>query len=414
MAGADVLVLLSDVDGLYTANPRIDPAARAARTWSRRSPRRSRRWPGGTGSALSRGGMKTKLIAARAAMRAGCAMAITEGAVDRPLTALADGAPCTWFEPDGDPQAARKRWISGMKPRGRVTVDAGAVAALGARQVAAARRRHRRSRAASCAATRSRSSGRTARWSPRRWRATMPARRDSSWATARTGSPSCSAIPAGPRSSTATTWRSEGGGAGRDDGRKARRQGADAGIGEKAARPPPPSSPSRRRRRRTRRSSRPPTRSGPTARRSSPPTPPTWTGAAAKGLGGAMLDRLLLTEARVAGMVDGLRAIAAQPDPVGQVHRRMGPALGPAHPPGPHADRGDRGDLREPAERHRRRRRALPQGRQRGDPARRLGEPALVAGDPRRPRRRASRPRACRRPRSSWCRPPTARRSARC
>ena len=63
--------------------------------------------------------MKTKLIAARAAMRAGCAMAISEGAVERPLRGACEaGAPCTWFEPDGDPHAARKRWISGMKPRG--------------------------------------------------------------------------------------------------------------------------------------------------------------------------------------------------------------------------------------------------------------------------------------------------------
>ena len=75
--------------------------------------------------------MKTKVIAAQAATRAGCAMAITLGAVDRPLSALAAGAACTWFEPDGDPRAARKRWISGMKPRGRITLDAGAVAALG-------------------------------------------------------------------------------------------------------------------------------------------------------------------------------------------------------------------------------------------------------------------------------------------
>ena len=64
-------------------------------------------------------------------MRAGCAMAISEGAVVRPISALEAGAACTWFEADGDPHAARKRWISGMKPRGRVTVDAGAVAALG-------------------------------------------------------------------------------------------------------------------------------------------------------------------------------------------------------------------------------------------------------------------------------------------
>ncbi len=130
MASADVLVLLSDVDGLYTANPRVDPAARRLDTVTTITPA-IEAMAGGTGSALSRGGMRTKLIAARTAMRAGCAMAITFGAVDRPLTALAEGAPCTWFEPDGDPHAARKRWISGMKPRGRVKVDAGAVAALG-------------------------------------------------------------------------------------------------------------------------------------------------------------------------------------------------------------------------------------------------------------------------------------------
>ncbi len=130
MAGADVLVLLSDVDGLYTANPREDAGARRLDVVRAITPE-IEAMAGGTGSALSRGGMKTKLIAARTATRAGCAMAITLGAVPRPLKALRDGAACTWFEPDEDPHAARKRWISGMKPRGRLTVDAGAVAALG-------------------------------------------------------------------------------------------------------------------------------------------------------------------------------------------------------------------------------------------------------------------------------------------
>ncbi len=130
MAGADVLVLLSDVDGLYTADPRIDLNANHLDTVTTITPE-IEAMAGGAGSALSRGGMKTKIVAARAAVRAGCALAIMLGAVDRPLTALASGARCTWFEPDGDPHTARKRWISGMKPRGRVTVDAGAVAALG-------------------------------------------------------------------------------------------------------------------------------------------------------------------------------------------------------------------------------------------------------------------------------------------
>jgi glutamate 5-kinase len=74
--------------------------------------------------------MKTKLLAAQVATRAGCAMVIVEGTVARPMNALAGGAPCTWFDADGDPRVARKRWISGMKPRGRVLVDEGAASAL--------------------------------------------------------------------------------------------------------------------------------------------------------------------------------------------------------------------------------------------------------------------------------------------
>jgi glutamate 5-kinase len=130
MASADVLVLLSDVDGLYTANPRDDAAARHL-PWVETITPAIEAMAGGTGTALSKGGMKTKLMAARVAVQAGCAMAITQGDVARPLHALQEGARATWFRPLGDPRAARKRWISGMKPRGRILVDAGAVAALG-------------------------------------------------------------------------------------------------------------------------------------------------------------------------------------------------------------------------------------------------------------------------------------------
>ncbi len=129
MAGADVLVLLSDVDGLYTANPRTDPGAQRLARVAAITPE-VRAMAGGTGSELSSGGMKTKLMAAEVAMRAGCAMAIAAGDVLGPLRAIERGAPCTWFEAHGDPRAARKRWISGMKPRGRVHIDAGAIAAL--------------------------------------------------------------------------------------------------------------------------------------------------------------------------------------------------------------------------------------------------------------------------------------------
>jgi len=128
-AGADQLVLLSDVDGLYTANPKIDPAARRFDTVEQITPE-IEAMAGDPVSGLSKGGMKTKLMAAKVAVGAGCAMAITEGSALRPLAALIAGAPCTWFLPEGDPQAARKRWIAAMKPKGEVTVDAGAARAL--------------------------------------------------------------------------------------------------------------------------------------------------------------------------------------------------------------------------------------------------------------------------------------------
>ena len=87
MAGADVLLLLSDVDGLYTANPREDPTALRLDVVTALTPA-IEAMAGGAGSALSSGGMKTKLIAARTATRAGCAMAISEGAVERPVLSL--------------------------------------------------------------------------------------------------------------------------------------------------------------------------------------------------------------------------------------------------------------------------------------------------------------------------------------
>ncbi|GGH60517.1 glutamate 5-kinase [Frigidibacter albus] len=127
--GADQLVLLSDVDGFYSANPQEDPTATRFEVIEHITPE-IEAMAGEPISGLSKGGMKTKLMAARTAVQGGCAMAIMEGSVPRPLSALAAGANCTWFLPEGDPQAARKRWIAAMKPRGEVRVDAGAVAAL--------------------------------------------------------------------------------------------------------------------------------------------------------------------------------------------------------------------------------------------------------------------------------------------
>ncbi|MDJ0628885.1 MAG: glutamate 5-kinase [Rhodobacter sp.] len=126
---ADILVLLSDVDGFYSGNPKFDPEARRFDVIRRITPE-IEAMAGDEGSGLSKGGMKTKLMAAQTATGAGCAMAITEGSVQQPLSALDAGAPATWFAAEGDPQAARKRWIAAMKPKGEITVDAGAARAL--------------------------------------------------------------------------------------------------------------------------------------------------------------------------------------------------------------------------------------------------------------------------------------------
>ena len=127
--GADQLVLLSDVDGFYTANPGEDPSAKRYDVINVITPEIEAQ-AGDAGSGLSKGGMKTKLMAAKTATAAGCAMAICHGAALRPLTALEQGANATWFRATLDPQTARKRWISAMKPHGSVVLDAGAVKAL--------------------------------------------------------------------------------------------------------------------------------------------------------------------------------------------------------------------------------------------------------------------------------------------
>ncbi|WP_299410868.1 glutamate 5-kinase [uncultured Roseobacter sp.] len=127
--GADQLILLSDVDGFYSANPIEDPSATRFSVIDKITGE-IESMAGDAGSGLSKGGMKTKLMAAKTATAAGCAMAITEGSPLNPLKALEEGAAATWFNAHTDPQAARKRWIAAMKPRGTVTLDAGAVTAL--------------------------------------------------------------------------------------------------------------------------------------------------------------------------------------------------------------------------------------------------------------------------------------------
>jgi len=128
-AGADQLILLSDVDGFYSANPAEDAGAQRFDVIETITPE-IEAMAGDAGSGLSKGGMKTKLMAARTATASGCAMAITEGSRLNPLKALEAGARATWFTPQLDPHAARKRWILAMKPRGALTIDAGAARAL--------------------------------------------------------------------------------------------------------------------------------------------------------------------------------------------------------------------------------------------------------------------------------------------
>jgi glutamate 5-kinase len=129
MVGGDLLVLLSDVDGLYTGNPRVDKTAKHIPMIEVITPEMED-GAGDAGTAASKGGMKTKVMAAKTAMSAGCAMVIMEGDMNRPLTALHKGVKASWFKSANTPNAARKLWISGMKPKGFITVDDGAITAL--------------------------------------------------------------------------------------------------------------------------------------------------------------------------------------------------------------------------------------------------------------------------------------------
>ena len=131
MVSADTLVLLSDIDGLYTADPR--KRADAARIPVVTEVTAEIEAMGGeAATGYSSGGMVTKLAAAKIALAAGCRMAIAFGKKPRPLQALDEGAPATWFLPSATPLSARKRWIAGhVAPAGTIRIDDGAVAALG-------------------------------------------------------------------------------------------------------------------------------------------------------------------------------------------------------------------------------------------------------------------------------------------
>ena len=132
MIGADLLVLLSDVDGLYTADPRADPQAKHLPRIARLTPEIEAMAGGANAAAgVGTGGMATKLAAARIASAAGCATVITLGRRPSPLWAVERGEQATVIEPSTTPAAAYKAWIAGsLAPAGALTVDAGAAAAL--------------------------------------------------------------------------------------------------------------------------------------------------------------------------------------------------------------------------------------------------------------------------------------------
>src|SRR3954471_13149195 len=142
MASADLLILLSDVDGLYETPPGayVDVAKQPPgddAEVDKLVPLVARITPeieamaGSAGSELSRGGMQTKIEAGKIATHGGTHMVIASGRIANPLAAIAGGARCTWFLTPANPVTARKKWIAGsLETKGVLTIDAGAVAAL--------------------------------------------------------------------------------------------------------------------------------------------------------------------------------------------------------------------------------------------------------------------------------------------
>jgi len=130
MATADLLILLSDIDGLYDAPPNSNANAKLIPRVNAITPE-IEAMAGSAESELSRGGMRTKIEAGKIATAAGAHMVIASGKIDHPLKAIAKGGRCTWFMTAANPVTSRKRWIAGtLEARGTLTIDAGAVAAL--------------------------------------------------------------------------------------------------------------------------------------------------------------------------------------------------------------------------------------------------------------------------------------------
>lgn len=132
MASADLLILLSDVTGLYTAPPADNSDAKLIDVVPRITAE-IEAMAGGAASNLSRGGMRTKIEAGKIATTGGTHMVIADGRVHHPIARLRDSSPCTWFLTGTNPITARKKWIAGsIEPRGTLHVDLGAAKAIAA------------------------------------------------------------------------------------------------------------------------------------------------------------------------------------------------------------------------------------------------------------------------------------------
>ncbi|MEO0881395.1 MAG: glutamate 5-kinase [Pseudomonadota bacterium] len=131
MVSADLLILLSDIDGLYTADPKTDGSAEHIAEVDCITPEIEAMGGGASVEGVGSGGMATKLAAAKIAHAAGCSTVITLGDRQAPLAALQEGARATWIIPSMSPQKARRSWLKGhLTPEGAVTVDSGAAEAL--------------------------------------------------------------------------------------------------------------------------------------------------------------------------------------------------------------------------------------------------------------------------------------------
>ena len=130
ITSSDCLILLSNVNGLYSSDPKNNDKIKLISEITEIN-KDIEKMVGNSVSKLGKGGMKTKILAAKTAMSAGCHMAITNGTINNPIRALFKNRPCTWFKPNRTPLAARKQWIVGtMKPIGTIVIDNGAVNAL--------------------------------------------------------------------------------------------------------------------------------------------------------------------------------------------------------------------------------------------------------------------------------------------